>query len=245
MPSWAQMHGKRECDRACPASLRPSACPGKSSAGAEEKGRLRHGQCCPAARKAMGQMRKRGTEVLEIASFLCRELWLPVPRASPGTRDHRPVLGGKASAGPSPPCSGAAFKERARALALATCVVDLCSSTVLPLHWRPPPHLHHLHRILLHPVSRWARPRAAPRSPGSCRGGQVLPFTSHCGRQSSSRRRDGDPAPSHPHRQMGALVAKRSEPWTARSPLGKDHLGGWAVGVSCPVLHPLPNLPLC
>lgn len=110
--------------------------PGKAQQVQKEKGRLRHGQSCPAARKAMGQMRKQGAEVLEIASLLCRELWLPVPRASPGTRDHRSVMGGKASAGPSPPCSGAAFKEGARALALAARVADLCSSTVLPLHWR-------------------------------------------------------------------------------------------------------------
>lgn len=131
----------------------------------------------------MGQLQKQSAEVLEITSFLCRELWLPVPRASPGTRDHRSVMGGKASAGPSPPRSGAAFKERARTLALAARAVDLCSTTVLPLHWR-------------HSSTPSARPRAAPRSPGSCRGDQVLPFTRRCRRQSSSQRRDRDPAPS-------------------------------------------------
>ena len=113
----------------------PACChhpaPGKAQQVQKEKGCLWHGESCPAAPKAMGQMQKQSTEVLEIASFLCRELWLPVPRASPGTRDHGSAMGGKASASPSPPRSGVAFKERAHTPALAPRVVDLCSTAVL------------------------------------------------------------------------------------------------------------------
>lgn len=60
------------------------------------------------------------------------------------------------------------------------------------------------------------------------RRGQVLPFINHCMWHSHSQRRDRDPAPSHRHCQMGALVAKHSEPGAPCSPLGEDHLGGWA-----------------
>lgn len=64
-----------------------------------------------------------GTEVLEIASFFCRELQLPVPW-DPGS-----AKGETASVGPSPPRLGAAFKERAHTLALAP--------GVLPSSWYP------------------------------------------------------------------------------------------------------------
>lgn len=61
-----------------------------------------------------------------------------------------------------------------------------------------------------------------------------LLFINQCRRQSISQRRHGDPAPSHCHHQMGALVAKHSEPCNPCSPLSKEHLGEWAVVLLSP-----------
>lgn len=79
-------------------------------------------------------MQKQHTEVCEITFYLCQELWLPAHRASPGTQQCGSAMGGRPSAGLSPPCLG----EHLRG--------DLIPLLLPHMSWtcEPPQSYHHL-----------------------------------------------------------------------------------------------------